>query len=853
MSRFYTHVYLRGNKIYTRGYQNGKPFKEEEIYKPYLFEHVQNYETKYKTLDGRPAVRRDFKTVKDARNHIQTMEGISNKEMFGLTHFMYTYINDEFEGEIDYDPSLVSIVSIDIETPTDQGFPDPKVADTEISNITISKNGKIVVFGCGYYKPKSDNVYYFLCQDESELLQKFLMVWNDEEWTPDVLTGWNIEQFDIPYIYNRICRVLGEDAAKRLSPWRMVEEREIVRGKSAARAGKTVNNRVDKIYDLIGISTIDYLELYKKFSFSNQENYKLDTIANVVLGENKLDYSEYGSLYEFYKKDYERFVDYNIHDTVLVERFEDKLGMIKQVFALAYDAKVNYNDVMTTTKPWDVIIHNYLMKDNIVVPFFTPSHEQFELVGGYVKEPQVGMHKWVVSFDLNSLYPHLIMQYNISPETFVGRSDRFPSIDDIIKHPEAKYSKAAPDGKSTCAIAANGCYYRKDKQGFLPALMEKMYDDRVIYKEKMIEAKKRYEISKDKEDEKLISRYHNLQLAKKIQLNSAYGALGNRYFRWFNFNHAEAITTSGQLSIRWIEKKINEFFNKALKTNNKDYVIASDTDSIYINMGPLVDTLGLDDDLKITGIVDQFCEKKIQPYIDACYQELADMMGAYQQKMQMKRETIANKGIWKAKKMYILNAWNVEGVQFDKPKLKIMGIEAVRSSTPKACRESIKKALDVLMNKNEVDFQQYIREFKTEFMELPFQDVAFPRSVNFWSEKNVNGVSSNFHYNLDHKGLPIQVRAALRYNGMIKSLGLDNKYPKIKNKDKIRFAYLKMPNPVHDTVIAAPDELPAEFNLDRYIDRDKQFSKTFLEPLTSITDAIGWNVEKRATLEDFFK
>ena len=369
---------------------------------------------------------------------------------------------------------------------------DPQTAEVPISNITISKNGKIVVFGCEYYKTKSDNVYYFLCKDEAELLQKFLMVWNDDDWAPDVLTGWNIDAFDIPYIYNRICKVLSETEARKLSPWKMVEEREIVRGKTA---NQSVSDRTDKIYDLIGISTLDYMHLYKKFSFSNQESYRLDHIANVVLGENKLDYSEYGSLYEFYKKDYERFVDYNIHDTVLVERMEDKLGMIKQVFTLAYDAKVNYNDVMTTTKPWDVIIHNYLMNQNIVVPFFTPSRENFDLVGGYVKDVQTGMHPWIVSFDLNSLYPHLIMQYNISPETLVDRVQYFPSIDSLL-------NGTSPVTDRRYAYAGNGCRYVKDKQGFLPALMEKMYDDRDIYKQMMLEAKKRYEKTKSKEDEK---------------------------------------------------------------------------------------------------------------------------------------------------------------------------------------------------------------------------------------------------------------------------------------------------------------------------------------------------------------
>jgi DNA polymerase elongation subunit (family B) len=367
----------------------------------------------------------------------------------------------------------------------------------------------------------------------------------------------------------------------------------------------------------------------------------------------------------------------------------------------------------------------------------------------------------------------------------------------------------------------------------------------------MLDAKKRYEQTKSKEDEKLISRYHNLQLAKKIQLNSAYGALGNRYFRWFSFDNAEAITTSGQLSIRWIESRMNEYMNKICKTKGVDYVIASDTDSIYVTFKNLI-PVGADE-LESVKLIDEFCETKIQSYINSCYDELAGMMNAYQQKMQMKRETIANKAIWKEKKMYILNAWNIEGVQFDKPKLKMSGIEAVRSSTPKKCRDAIKTALEVLMNQTEPEFQKFIADFKLKFMEMPFEEVAFPRGVRLMGYKtSPTGGSYKFEYKLGDKSLPIQVRGALVYNDMIKRMGLEKKYDMIKEGDKIKFAYLTSPNPLRSNVVAAPDVLPPEFKLDMYIDRDMQFEKTFLDPLKSITEVIGWQIEKKATLQSFF-
>ena len=781
---------------------------------------------KYKTLDGKSVEKLMFDDIRDARDFIQKYEDVANMDIYGLTAFPYVYIFDTFKGDIDYDPKIVNIGTLDIECAADEGFPDIQKADKPLTAITIRCRKRNYVFGCGQFNTNDPNTHYFDCKDEHHLIQQFLSCWQALDL--DIVTGWNIEFFDIPYIVNRIKLLFNETEARKLSPWKILDEKTVeFRGKK------------NQSYTPAGIAVLDYYQLYRKFSFGNQESYKLDFIAQIELGEKKIDYSEYGNLLELYKNNYQKFIEYNIHDCVLVERLDDKLKFLEQVMALAYDAKVNYNDTLTTVRVWDTIIHNYLLNQNIVIPQFKKQNNFESLVGGYVKEPKVGLSKWVVSFDLNSLYPHLIMQYNISPETFDGRIN-LSSIDYLLEgHWEYR--------NGSVAYAANGCTYRKDKQGFLPALMEKMYDDRVVYKQKMIEAKKSYEQTKNKEDEKLIARYHNMQMAKKIQLNSAYGALGNEYFRWFNFNHAEAITVSGQLSIRWIERKMNQFMNKLLKTTDIDYVIASDTDSIYVVMDKLVEMLNVKDDLIVVDALDKFIEAKIQPYINKCYEELADMMNAYQQKMQMKRETIANKGIWKAKKMYILNAWNIEGVQYDKPKLKIQGIEAVRSSTPYACREKIKDALGIVMNGNQEELQNFISDFRKEFIKLPFEEVAFPRGVR--GIKDYTSKSSELY----KKGTPIHVKASILYNNEITTnKNLSNKYPIIQDGDKIKFAYLKEPNPIMGSVIACLDELPEEFGIDKYIDRDKQFEKAFLEPLKSITEVIDWETEQTSNLEDFF-
>jgi DNA polymerase elongation subunit (family B) len=822
---FYTNVFQRGNKIYVRGYDKGLKVTDVVHYKPYMF--LPKQEGKYRTLDGKPVDKMEFDDIRDARDFIERYKDVSNMEIYGLTTFPYLYIYDNFKGEINYDPSKINVVTLDLECGGDDiyNFPNIELADQPITAISIKLRNKIACFGLKDFTPNSENVYYLKCKDERDLIQKFLQVWESKDWSPDILTGWNIEFFDIPYLVTRIKNLFGEKEIKRLSPWKIVDERIV-----------EFRAKENKSYTIQGITVLDYYQLYRKFMFGNQESYKLDFIAQIELGENKIDYSEYGSLNDLYRKNFQLYMEYNIHDVVLVDRLDDKLKFIEQVMALAYDAKVNFSDTLTTVRPWDIIIHNYLLEQNIVIPQMKKQSMNESLIGGFVKEPKVGLNDWVVSFDLNSMYPHLIMQYNISAETYVGKMD-VPSIDDILDG-HLELSKF-----DTYSVAANGCIYSKLKQGFLPALMERMYNDRTKYKKLMLEAKQRYEDNPNSDDEKLISRYHNMQMARKIQLNSAYGALGNQYFRWFNFDMAESITMSGQLAIRWIERKLNQYMNKMLKTN-KDYVIASDTDSIYVEMKDLVNHLGKQDERSIVAALDKFCEEKIQPYLDQCYQELADYTNAYQQKMKMKRETIANKGIWKAKKMYILNAWNVEGVQYNEPKLKIQGIEAVRSSTPYVSRVNIKKALTIIMNSSQDELKKFIDKFREEFMELPFEDIAFPRGVKGlykYTDKSL----------IYKKSTPIHVKGALIFNNLLKQHDIKSVRP-ISDGDKIKFAYLKIPNPIHESVIATADVIPKEFNLDKYIDRDMQFQKAFLEPLMAITKIINWETEDKSTLEDFF-
>ena len=344
-----------------------------------------------------------------------------------------------------------------------------------------------------------------------------------------------------------------------------------------------------------------------------------------------------------------------------------------------------------------------------------------------------------------------------------------------------------------------------------------------------------------------IAKFNNFQMVRKICLNSAYGAIGNQYFRYFKLANAEAITLSGQTSIRWIENRLNKYLNELLKSDS-DYVIAVDTDSVYLNLGPVVDKFlskQKDDKEKVVNLLDKICHDQLEPYIDKCYNELADYVNAYDQKMQMKRENIADRGIWTAKKRYILNVWDSEGVRYDDPKLKIMGIEAVKSSTPAPCRTMIKDALKVMMGGTEDEMINFIDDARKKFYSMGPEDVSFPRSVS-----DVNKHKN--HASIYGKGCPIHVRGSLLYNHYIKERGLDNKYSMISNGEKIKFVYLKKANPIRENVISFINEFPYELGLDKYIDYELQFDKAFLEPVKVILDAMGWSVEKVVNLELFF-
>ena len=738
--RFYTNVQLIGNQFLVRGVENGKRFETRDEFFPTLFVKTKK-DSKYRTLGGEKVEPIKPGTVRDCREFYSKYEGVDGFEIYGNDRYIYQYISEKYpEDEIKFDISKIKLVTLDIEVASEEGFPDVESCSEEILAITIQDytTKEIITWGIKPFKYNRKDLTYHHCPSEYELLNHFINYWMVN--VPDVITGWNIQLYDIPYICKRLNRVLGEKLMKRFSNWGLVTEGETY-----------IKGRKHTTFDVGGLTQLDYLDLYKKFTYTNQESYRLDYIAEVELGQKKLDHSEFDTFKDFY------------------------------------------------------------------------TH-------------------WVVSFDLNSLYPHLIMMYNISPETLVEEKHPTVSVDKILN--QSLNFELYKD----YAVCANGAMYRKDVRGFLPELMEKIYNERVIFKKKMLAAEQEYEKTKNKELVKEIARCNNIQMARKIQLNSAYGAIGNQYFRYFKLANAEAITLSGQVSINWIMNKVNAYLNKILKSKDVDYVIASDTDSLYVNMGPLVESVykGREKTTQsVVSFLDKVCQMEFEKYIESSYQELAEYVNAYDQKMIMKRECIAERGIWTAKKRYILSVWDSEGVRYEESKLKIKGIEAIKSSTPAPCRKMLKESFNILMSGTEEDMIKFIDRCREEFKSLPPEQIAFPRTA---SDVRKYHSSSNIYA----PKTPIQVRGALLFNHYIKQKNLTNKYSLINNGEKVKFLFLKKPNIIQENVISFIQQFPTELGLDKYIDYELQFEKAFLDPLKTILNIIGWKEEKTVNLESFF-
>jgi DNA polymerase elongation subunit (family B) len=476
---FYTNVYYTGSSILLRQITDKKTEKARVNFSPSLF-LISSKNSNFKTVDGRYADEITFTNIHEMNDFKKTYENVDNFEIHGDIDAKYQYISKEFGTECDYNFNDIGVMYIDMETTCENGFPSIENPEEKIIAITCSFKGKTYVYCLGDFTRDDANIIINEYHDEQQLLREFIHFMQDKQ--PEIITGWNVRFFDIPYLVNRCKKILDEKEVKNLSPWGIIKD-------------SIVNSRgQDKVvYDIVGISILDYYELYRTFTYVNQESYKLDHIAYVELGERKISYSEYENISDFYKKNFQKFIEYNIKDVELVERLEEKLRLIELAVALAYSAGVNYNDVFSQVRTWDVIIYNYLKKNGIIIPPKKNNVKDEQYAGAYVKEPLVGMHDWVVSYDVNSLYPSLIIHFNISPETLQNKNFKGKiNIQDILnKNKNSETFKCFDEAKKVnCSIAANGTLYTNKKRGFLPELMDKMYKERKQFKDKMIEAKK---------------------------------------------------------------------------------------------------------------------------------------------------------------------------------------------------------------------------------------------------------------------------------------------------------------------------------------------------------------------------
>lgn len=831
--KYYTGCTLKGNKVLVRGYRNGERFTESISFKPSLFIRTEK-DSKYKTLKNVKVKKMIFDTLYDCREFLDQYRELEDCPIYGNTDFITQYLMESYPNEIEYDLKQIKIAYLDLECESENGFPNLDNPNEKVNLMSIRISG--VTHVISFIPITLPDCKVHMVSNEKELLKKTFEILSIED--VDIITGWNIKLFDMPYIIGRALLYFEQKEIESWMPFNLMKFRET-----------DIGGKKYKVYEFPGYTILDYMDLYKKFSGTNQESYALQNIAKVELDAQKLDYSEYGSLREFYKKNFQKFAEYNVQDAILVERLDNKLKLIDLAVSIAYEAKITYDTVFFATRIWETICCDYLMQRNIVPPLKRSYNKDEQFVGAYVKDVTPGLYKNVVSFDATSLYPSIIIQWNISPETCT-KADSSMNADYFMSDNKKDLPDLLEEAESiNSCLACNGSTFTRDIQGFIPILIERTFNQRKEAKSRMIELEKEYEQTKNKDLLPRIAAFKIRQSVKKILANSLYGCLGNPAFVYSSPELATAVTVTGQVIIRKAEMAMNDYI-QGLTKDKKDYVLAVDTDSVYLNLDSIVQKISEKTKISnITDFINQICEQKIQPELTKEMELLAHCLGCRENKIVFKREAIASSGMFIAKKRYALLVQDLEGVRFSEPKLKIMGLETARSSTPLVVRNKLKDCIKIILTTTPEELRKYVDEFYNDFMVMPIEDIAAPRGV-----KGIEKYTDNTKiYKL---GTPIATKAALLHNAYVKKLNLQKDVPLIKENEKIKFIFVKVPNPYgmagKDAVIGFIGKPPKEFQLNSFADKKKQFEKTFREPLDNILQAINWSINKEINLESLF-
>lgn len=899
MQEFYLTVEQAGDTLFERYIdKNGREQTREITYAPCMFMHT-NEQTKYKDIYGKYCQKKQFETMREANQWMKRMDDMG-LEALGMDDYKLSYLSDKYPHEIQYDSTKIRVANFDIEVTSPDGFPEPAEAKWPVDAITHydSIDDKFYVFDLlnsvngnvrewslkiarkmqdegGDELPEeiSDKIVYMPFDDEKDMMLQYLTFWNEK--TPVVLTGWNVESFDVPYVYNRLKNLFGEKVAKRLSPHRRVRIKEIENMYG-----------MRQIVQLYGISMLDYIDLYKKFSFTNQPSYSLDYVSEYELKVGKLAYD--GPISKLRETNHQRYISYNIIDVYRVVQIDMKRQFINLSLSMGYYAKMQIQSVFSPIKTWDAIIFNSLKRADKVIPQ-QQSHPVLPYPGAFVKEPIPNAYRFVMSFDLTSLYPSIIRQVNISPETLAGQ---------FKLHPLHEYiAGTAPRPSDVYSCSPNGMMYDKSYQGVIPEEITKVFNQRKEHKGYMLAAQRNVELIKEALNnpsrslnpepevdyrfdfnDSMKDELHNLsetvlkammfkcertevagmtaQINRKLLINSLYGALGNVWFRYYDLRNATAITTFGQMALQWIERKVNEYLNKTLGTVDHKFVLYGDTDSIYVSADKILEKVGLDkfrDTNHYVDFLDKFARERMEPAIDAAFREMCEYMNNKEHLMFMDREAIAgppldSKGIggfWTGKKRYALNVWDMEGTRFVEPKLKIMGLETQKSSTPKAVQKALKECIRRMLQEGEESLQEYFKEFNKEFNELNYISIAGVSSANNIIKYDDNGYPG-------HK-CPYHIKGCLAY---IRATKGDLTIPQIVDGEKVYVLPLRQGNPFGEVCISWPSgiELPLAIRdqVLSWMDYNALFQKTFIKPLTGFTEAAKLDYEKKASLFDMF-